>query len=187
MKRCKWCNEKNPLYVEYHDKEWGVLRLDDDYLFEMLILESFQAGLSWECILNKRENFRKAFDYFQYEKICDYNDDKVASLLENKGIVRNKRKIVGTIQNAKVWKSIVQEFGSFSSYLLSFTKGEIFYEVGLDRSPLSDTISKDLSHRGMTFVGSKIIYAFLQAVGIIDSHDEECDFYYKKKSIGKNF
>ncbi len=179
MKRCKWCNLKNELYVKYHDEEWCKLNLDDKYLLEMLILESFQAGLSWECILNKREDFRKAFDNFEIEKICNYNEEKIKELLLNNKIVRNKLKINASINNSKIFKEIQKEYGSFSSYLKIFTDGKIFYETGKITSTLSDNISKNLQKRGMKFVGSTIIYSYLQAIGIIYSHDKEC-FLYKK-------
>lgn len=120
MKRCLWCNLNNPLYVEYHDKEWGVLNLDDNYLFEMLILEMFQAGLSWECILNKRENFKRAYDNFAIDKIIKYDDVKKEELYNNKGIIRNKLKINASINNSAIFKEIQKEYGSFSKYLLSF-------------------------------------------------------------------
>ena len=179
MKRCKWCNENNSLYVYYHDKEWGVLNTNDKYLFEMLILESFQAGLSWECILNKRLSFKEAYDNFDIEKVINYDDKKIDELLQNKGIIRNKLKIKMSINNAKIFKEIQTEFGSFSNYLNSFTKGKIIYELNLTHSKLSDDISKNLMSRGMKFVGTTIIYSYLQAIGIIYSHDREC-FKYKK-------
>ena len=172
--RCCWCNTKNEVYTKYHDEEWGKLQTDDHYLFEMLILEGFQAGLSWECVLNKRESFRKAFDDFQIDKIIDYDDNKLRELYENKGIIRNKRKINATVKNAIIFKEIVNEFGSFYNYLKTFTYGEIYKETGLVSSPLSDEISNDLRKRGMSFVGTVIIYSYLQAVGIINSHDEDC-------------
>lgn len=175
-KRCFWCNLDNPLYVTYHDKEWGKLCTNDEYLFEMLILESFQAGLSWECVLNKREAFRKAYDNFDIEKIINYDEDKIIELLNNKDIIRNKLKIRTSITNAKIFKSIVLEYGSFYNYLCTFTNGLVVRETGLVKSELSDNISKDLYYRGMRFVGSVIIYSYLQAVGIINSHDEDCDF-----------
>lgn len=173
-KRCKWCNLKNPLYVEYHDNEWGVPDSDDGYLYEMLILESFQAGLSWECILNKRESFRTAFDNFDIEKVIFYDDDKIDLLMQNEGIVRNRRKICASIGNSKIFREICREFGSFDSYLKTFTKGLIIYETDKITNELSDTISKDLQRRGMTFVGSVIIYSYLQAIGVICSHDRGC-------------
>lgn len=176
--RCSWCNLRNGLYVKYHDEEWGVLKTDDHYLFEMLILEGFQAGLSWECVLNKRDAFRAAFDNFDIEKIVNYDDEKLQKLYENKGIIRNKLKIKATVKNAFIFKSIVAEHGSFYSYLKTFTNGKIICEQGLVSSPLSDAISLDLQKRGMSFVGTVIIYSYLQAVGIINSHDKEC---YKTK------
>ena len=178
MHRCKWCNLNNNKYIEYHDKEWGVLNLEDNYLFEMLLLESFQAGLSWECILNKRESFRVAYDNFDIDKIINYNEDKINELLNNKDIIRNKLKIKASINNAKIFKSIIKEYDSFSNYLNTFTNGKILYEVGKTTNEISDTISKDLKKKGMTFVGSTIIYSYLQAIGIINSHDKEC-FKYK--------
>lgn len=179
MKRCKWCNEKNELYVKYHDFEWGVLNLSDDYLFEMLLLESFQAGLSWECVLNKRENFKQAFDNFDRKKVMNYDQEKLEELLKNKGIIRNKLKILSSVDNAKIFDKIVSEFGSFSNYLKTFWDGEIVYENDKTTSFLSDAISKDLKSRGMKFVGSTVIYSYLQAIGIINSHEENC-YLYKK-------
>lgn len=175
--RCKWCNTKNEVYTKYHDEEWGKLQTDDHYLFEMLILEGFQAGLSWECVLNKRESFRKAFDNFQIDKIVDYDENKLRELYETEGIIRNKRKINATVKNAIIFKEIVNEFGSFYNYLKTFTNGEIYKETGLVISPLSDEISNDLRKRGMSFVGTVIIYSYLQAIGIINSHDENCFLY----------
>lgn len=170
---------KNPLYVEYHDNEWGIENHDDGYLFEMLILESFQAGLSWECILNKRENFRAAYDNFDLDKVCAYDNDKINELYENKGIVRNKLKINASVSNARIFRDIAAEFGSFDNYLKSFTGGKVLYETDKTTNPLSDSISADLKKRGIKFVGSTIIYSFLQAVGIIYSHDKDCDLYRK--------
>lgn len=178
MKRCKWCNLNNPIYIEYHDKEWGVMNINDNYLLEMLILESFQAGLSWECVLNKRESFRLAYDNFNIDKICDYTENKIIELSENKDIIRNKLKIKASINNTKIFKSIQKEFGSFSNYLKTFTKDKIVYETDKTTNFLSDDISKDLIKRGMKFLGSTIIYSYLQAVGIIYSHEKEC-FLYK--------
>ena len=182
-KRCKWCNTKNKLYVKYHDEEWCVFNSDDKYLYEMLILESFQAGLSWECVLNKRENFRKAFDYFDINKVCNYATNKVQSLLEDKGIIRNKSKIIATINNSKVFKDIQNEFGSFFNYLMLFSKNVIIYEVDKSTNDLSDKLSDDLKKRGMKFVGSTIIYSFLQSIGIIYSHDKDCFLYSKKSNV----
>lgn len=181
MKRCKWCNENNPLYVEYHDKEWCIPNHDDNYLFEMLILESFQAGLSWECVLNKRNDFRTSYDNFNIDKIINYDENKINELLTNNKIIRNKLKIKASINNAKIFKDIQKEYGSFYNYLLTFTKNKILYEIDKTTNDLSDSISKDLIKRGMKFVGSTIIYSYLQATGFIYSHDEEC-FMYKKES-----
>ena len=180
MKRCKWCNENNPLYVEYHDKEWCIPNHDDNYLFEMLILESFQAGLSWECVLNKRNDFIVAYDNFNIDKIINYDENKINELLTNNKIIRNKLKIKASINNAKIFKDIQKEYGSFYNYLLTFTKNKILYEIDKTTNDLSDSISKDLIKRGMKFVGSTIIYSYLQATGVIYSHDKEC-FMYKKE------
>ena len=174
MTRCKWCNLKNPIYVKYHDSEWCSPNFDEQYLYEMLILESFQAGLSWECVLNKREAFRAAYDNFDIDKVCCYGEDKITELLGNREIIRNKLKIKASINNSKIFRSIRYEFGSFYNYLKSFTKGEIIYETGKTTSDLSDAVSDDLIKRGMKFVGSTIIYSYLQAIGIIHSHDKEC-------------
>ena len=180
MQRCHWCNLQNPLYVIYHDKEWGNPCFDEQYLFEMLILESFQAGLSWECVLNKRENFRKAFDDFDIEKIVKYDNNKINELLLNNNIIKNKLKIKASINNAKVFKSIEEECGSFYNYLNAYFHNEIIYEINKTTNRLSDAISNDLKKRGMKFVGSTIIYAYLQAVGFIYSHEKQC-YLYKKK------
>ena len=179
--RCKWCNLNNPLYIHYHDNEWGKLNLHDDYLFEMLILESFQAGLSWECVLNKRENFRCALDSFNIDKIVRYNDEKINELMHNSMIIRNKLKIKAMIEKAKIYKNIQSEFGSFHKYLKTFTDDKIIYEYDRTTSDLSDKISNDLKKRGMKFVGSTVIYSYLQAIGIIYSHQKDC-FMYKKNN-----
>ena len=179
MQRCKWCNLDNPLYVKYHDEEWGEPTYDDKELFELLILESFQAGLSWECVLNKRENFRHAYDNFDIDKIINYDETKINELKQNPGIIRNKLKIKASINNAKIFKQIKKEYGSFSKYIWGFTNNQIIYETNKASSKLSDQISKDLKKRGMTFIGTTIIYAYLQAIGIVNSHDENC-FKYKK-------
>ena len=174
MNRCKWCNINNPKYIDYHDNEWGVLNLDDTYLLEMLILEMFQAGLSWECVLNKREAFRTAYDDFDIDKICNYTEDKIKELEENKDIIRNKLKIKASINNTKIFKDIKEEYHSFYNYLKTFTNNKIIYEYNKTTSSLSDKISKDLKKRGMTFIGSITIYSYLQAIGIIYSHDKGC-------------
>lgn len=179
MKRCKWCNLDNPLYIKYHDLEWGVPNFDDQYLFEMLILESFQAGLSWECVLNKRKAFKEAYDNFDIECVINYGEDKINELLSNEKIIRNKLKIKASINNAQIFKSITNEYGSFYNYLITFTKNKILYEIGKTTNDLSDALSNDLKKRGMKFVGSTIIYSYLQATGFIYSHDKEC-FMYKE-------
>lgn len=178
-KRCKWCNLNNPKYIEYHDNEWCKPNFDDKYLFEMLILESFQAGLSWECVLNKRDDFRRAYDNFDIDKICNYDDTKIQELLNNDKIIRNKLKIKASITNSKIFKSIQNEYGSFYNYLKTFMNQDVIYETDVTTNDLSDNISNDLRKRGMKFVGSTIIYSFLQAVGIIYSHDKKC-FLYKE-------
>lgn len=177
MKRCKWCNLNNPNYIEYHDTEWCRPNFDDKYLYEMLILESFQAGLSWECVLNKRDSFRKAFDNFDIDKVCSYDENKINELLNNKGIIRNKLKIKASINNSIIFKTIVNEYVTFHNYLKSFTQDKIIYEIDKTGNELSDNISNDLKKRGMKFVGSTIIYSYLQAIGVIYSHDEECSLY----------
>ena len=179
MKRCRWVDEKSEIYIKYHDTEWGVAAYDDNYLFEMLVLESFQAGLSWITILNKRENFREAFDQFDYMKISQYNEDKINELMNNKGIIRNKLKIHAATHNAKIFIDIQKEFNSFSNYVWKFTDNKIIKnenDIINTTSALSDEISKDLRRRGMKFVGSTIIYSYLQAIGIINDHDLACDF-----------
>ena len=178
MNRCKWCNLNNGLYVKYHDEEWGRPVYDDKVLFEFLVLEPFQAGLSWQTILNKRDNFKKAFDNFDCNAISTYNQNKIDSLMNDNGIIRNRRKIEATINNARVFIKIQKEWGSFSKYIWHFTDGKIIYENDKTFSPLSDLISADLKSRGMRFVGTTIIYSYLQAVGVINSHDD-CCFLHK--------
>ncbi len=172
--RCPWVNPQNPIYIRYHDEGWGVPVHDDHKLFEMLILESFQAGLSWECILNKREAFRQAFDGFDLEKVCAYREEKIAALEQHAGIVRNKLKIKAAVNNARIFRAIQKECGSFDRYLWHWTEGQVLYETGKSSSELSDAVSRDLKRRGMKFVGTIIVYAYLQAVGIINSHEESC-------------
>lgn len=180
MKRCFWVDEKSEIYVKYHDEEWGVPKYNDKELFELLILESFQAGLSWITILKKREAFRQAFDNFEVEKIAKYNDDKFTELMNNSGIIRCKNKIKSATNNAKIFIEIQKEFGSFSNYIWSFTDNKIIKNTTgeiIVSSPLSDNISKDLKKRGMKYVGTVIIYSYLQAIGIIDDHDKDCFKY----------
>ena len=180
MKRCRWCNLNNDLYIAYHDNEWCKLNMDDKYLYEMLILESFQAGLSWECVLNKRDSFRKCYDNFDIDKVCIYDENKINELLSNKNIIRNKLKIKASINNSLIFKNIQEEYGTFHNYLKQFTNDKIIYEVDKTTNELSDKISLDLKRRGMKFVGSTIIYSYLQAIGIIYSHDKDCYLYLKK-------
>jgi len=180
MKRCFWVDEKSELYKKYHDEEWGVPKFDDKELFELLILESFQAGLSWITILKKREAFRKAYDNFDIEKVTHYSDEKINELMSNKDIVRCKNKIISSINNAKIFKQIQNEFGSFSNYIWGFTDNKVIKNTTgqiITTSPLSDKISKDLKKRGMKYTGSTIIYSYLQAIGVIDDHDKECFKY----------
>ena len=172
--RCCWANPKNERYIRYHDEEWGVPVHDDRKLFEMLILECFQAGLSWECVLNKRDAFREAFDGFDLEKVCAYNEEKLEGLRNNSGIIRNRLKIQATVTNAQVFRTIQEEYGSFSDYLWHWTDGKVVYETGRTSSELSERISKDLKKRGMKFVGTTVVYAYLQAVGVIYSHECDC-------------
>ncbi|MCD7724031.1 MAG: DNA-3-methyladenine glycosylase I [Clostridiales bacterium] len=172
--RCHWVNPKNPLYIQYHDREWGVPVHEDSRLYEMLLLESFQAGLSWECVLNKREAFRQALDGFDLEKICAYDDAKLEALLQDKGIIRNRLKLRAAVNNSRIFREIAAEYGSFAAYLWSYTDHQVIYENDRVSSSLSDQISGDLRRRGMKFVGTTIIYSYLQAVGVIDSHEEGC-------------
>lgn len=176
-RRCRWCNLRNPLYVVYHDNEWGVPCHEDRMLFELLILEGFQAGLSWECVLNKRAAFRMAFDEFDWDKIAAYGEEKIAALLSDQRIIRNQLKVRAAVRNAAIFRDIRAEFGSFDAYLTSFTGRKITVEHDKTTSALSDTISRDLHKRGMRFVGSTIIYAYLQAIGAINSHEPNCDLY----------
>jgi DNA-3-methyladenine glycosylase I len=177
--RCAWC-EKDDLYRDYHDNEWGKPVYDDDKLFEFLILETFQAGLSWHTILKKRENFRKAFDSFNYKKVAQYGEQKVQELLQDAGIIRNQLKIRGTISNAIAFIEVQKEFGSFSKYIWNFTDGKpiennrkSLKEVP-STTPLSDEISKDLKKRGFKFVGSTVVYAHMQATGMVNDHVIDC-------------
>jgi len=180
--RCQWCGEDS-LYVNYHDQEWGVPVFDDAKLFEFLILETFQAGLSWITILRKRENFRKAFDNFNYKKIANYSDVKFEVLMQNEGIIRNKLKIKATITNAIAFMEIQNEFGSFSNYIWKFIDGKPIINKwnSLSEVPattqLSDSISKDLKKRGFKFVGSTVVYAHMQATGMVNDHIKDCFRY----------
>ena len=177
--RCQWC-VGDKLYQEYHDKEWGKPIYDDAILFEFIILESFQAGLSWITILKKRENFRNAFDNFNYKKIANYDEKKIAELMQNAGIIRSELKIKSAISNAKAFLKIQQEFGSFSKYIWNFTNGKPIVnhpKTVIDvpaTTILSESISKDLKKRGFKFVGPTIVYAYMQAVGIVNDHVADC-------------
>lgn len=177
--RCGWC-EKDDVYRKYHDEEWGKPVYDDETIFEFLILESFQAGLSWYTILTKRENFRKAFDDFDYKKIASYSDEKIEELMQDTGIIRNRLKILATVTNAQKFQEIQKEFGSFSKYIWGFVEGK-----PIDNRPktlkdvpatteISDTLSKDLKKRGFKFMGSTVVYAHMQATGMVNDHVEGC-------------
>jgi len=182
--KCGWC-VGDPLYEAYHDKEWGTPVYDDDTLFEFLILETFQAGLSWITILRKRENFRKALDNFNYKKIAKYNQDKIDSLLQDAGIIRNKLKINATITNAQAFIKIQEEFGSFSKYIWGFVDGKPIKNGFKDltkvpaNTPLSDILSKDLKKRGFKFVGTTVVYAHMQATGMVNDHKVSCFRYHE--------
>lgn len=181
--RCDWCGS-DPLYQHYHDTEWGIPLYEDRKIFEFLILETFQAGLSWITILRKRENFRKAFDNFDYKKIALYNQDKIEELLQNEGIVRNRLKIQATVNNAQAFMKVQEEFGSFSNYIWKFTGGKPIVNCPKTlkdipaTTPLSDTISKDLKKRGFKFVGSTVVYAHMQATGMVNDRLESCSFRF---------
>ncbi len=180
--RCGWCMG-DALYQQYHDLEWGVPVKDDDTLFEFLVLETFQAGLSWITILRKRENFRVAFDGFDYKKIAQYKQEKIDSLLQDAGIIRNKLKVHATVTNAKAFMKIQEEFGSFSKYIWGFVDGKPIknkvenYKEAPPTTAQSDTISKDLKRRGFKFVGSTVMYAYMQAVGMVNDHEMDCFRY----------
>ena len=184
--RCPWCGD-DPLYVKYHDEEWGVPVKDDGKLFEFLILETFQAGLSWITVLRKRENFRRAFDEFDYQKIAKYDDAKIEHLLQDEGIIRNRLKVKATITNAQAFMEVQKEFGTFSNYIWGFVNHTPITNQ-LKRlkddpatTPLSDAISKDLKKRGFKFVGSTVVYAHMQATGMVNDHLVDC-FRYKEIS-----
>jgi len=180
MKRCSWVDEKSEIYKNYHDNEWAVPCHDDKKLFEMLILEGFQAGLSWIIVLKKREAFRLAFDNFDVKKVAKYDNKKIEELLQNEGIIRSRGKISAAILNAKIFLDIQKEFGGFDKYIWDFTEGEIIKNKDdnfVVSSPLSDLVSKDLKKRGMKYVGTVIIYSYLQAIGVIDDHEKACYKY----------
>ena len=177
-KRCLWCTQ-DKVYINYHDKEWGVLNLNEKYLYEMLILEGQQAGLSWLTILKKRKFYKKYFNNFNYKKISKYDEKKFNELLKNKNLIKNKLKITSIIQNAKIFLEIQKEFKSFKNYLFLFTKKKIYtHKKKLTKNLMTEKISKDLKKRGMKFVGATIIYSYLEAIGIFQNHEKEC-FKYK--------
>lgn len=178
--RCKWVDLKSDLYIKYHDTEWGAATYDDETLYEMLILESFQAGLSWITILKKREDFRTAFDFFDCEKVASYGESKIEELMQNEKIIRCRRKIEAAISNSRIFLNIQKEYGSFSKYIWSFTDGKVIKneeDAFQTTSPLSDRVSRDLKKRGMKYVGSIIIYSYLQAIGVINDHEKACFCY----------
>ncbi len=180
--RCGWC-EGDTLYEAYHDNEWGVPVKDDATLFEFLILETFQAGLSWITILKKRDNFRKAFDHFDYRKIAKYDQVKKEELLQNPGIIRNKLKVNSAVSNAQAFMKVQKEFGTFSSYVWGFVNERPIknnvknYKEAPTNTKISDALSKDLKKRGFKFVGSTVIYAFMQAIGMVNDHEVDCFRY----------
>ena len=180
MQRCHWVDLKSDVYIKYHDEEWGVPVYDDHTLFELLVLESFQAGLSWLCVLNKREFFRDAFDQFDPIKISNYTEKEIDILLQNEKIIRSRRKIEATISNAKIFLEIQKEWGSFSEYIWHFTNHQVIKNKDDNlktTSPLSDEVSSDLRKRGMKYTGSIIIYSYLQAIGVINDHELNCYKY----------
>ena len=180
MQRCKWVEGAAPLMIDYHDVEWCRPQHDDRYLFEFLVLESFQAGLSWQIVLRKRTAFQEAFDNFDVAKVSAYDEDRIELLAQNPAIIRNRQKIRAAVNNARVFRDIQEEYGSFDRYIWHFTDGQIIHNTDNEEratSPLSNTVSKDLKARGMKFVGPTIIYSFLQAAGVINDHDTTCDFY----------
>ncbi|MHA1957681.1 MAG: DNA-3-methyladenine glycosylase I [Candidatus Thorarchaeota archaeon] len=184
-KRCDWVPLDNPLYVKYHDEEWGVPVHDDRMLFEFLLLEGFQAGLSWITILRKRENYRRAFDNFDAKKIEKYDEKRIEKLMQNSGIVRNRRKIESAVTNAKAFLEVQKEFESFNNYLWGFVDGKPIVNKWKSmkeipaNTELSDKISKDLKRRGFKFVGSTIVYAHMQATGMVNDHTVDCFRYYE--------
>ncbi len=182
LKRCGWC-VGDTLYEKYHDTEWGVPLYDDNGIFEFLILETFQAGLSWITILRKRENFRNAFDNFDYNKIAGYSEEKIEELLQDSGIIRNKLKVRATVSNARAFMQVQEEFGSFSKYIWGFVNGKPIknnienYKTTPPTTSISDSLSKDLKKRGFKFVGSKVMYAHMQATGMVNDHEVSCFRY----------
>ena len=190
LNRCGWC-EGDDLYEAYHDNEWGVPVYDDDTIFEFLILETFQAGLSWITVLRKRENFREAFDNFDYKKIANYSEEKIQELLQNPGIIRNKLKVRATVTNAKAFMKVQKEFSSFSKYIWDFLDGNPIqnevedYKNAPATTAISDKLSKDLKKKGFKFVGSTVLYAHMQATGMVNDHEISCFRHSEVKELGK--
>ena len=177
MKRCFWVDEKSEIYKKYHDEEWGKPKYDDRDLFELLILEGFQAGLSWLTVLKKRNAFKKAYENFDIRKVANFDENKIAEMLANKDIIRSEQKIRASIFNAKIFIQIQKEFGSFSNYIWGFTENKVVVNTTgkiIVSNELSDKISKDLKKRGMKYVGTVIIYSYLQAIGVVNDHDKDC-------------
>ena len=177
MKRCFWVDEKSEIYKKYHDEEWGKPKFDDRDLFELLILEGFQAGLSWLTVLKKREAFKIAYENFDVQKVAEFGENKIAEMLANKDIIRSEQKIRASILNAKIFIQIQKKFGSFSNYIWGFTENKVVVNTTgkiIVSNELSDKISKDLKKRGMKYVGTVIIYSYLQAIGVVNDHDKDC-------------
>lgn len=187
-KRCAWVNCKNPLYVAYHDKDWGVPVHEDRLLFEMLVLEGAQAGLSWETILNKRESYRIAFNNFDPIQVASYTEEDVDRLLANPGLIRNKLKIRSAIKNAKIYLNIQAEFGSFDLYLWNYVEGQTVQNSFIEQKDvptsthISESLSKDLKKRGMSFIGPTIMYAYMQSIGMVNDHTVGC---YRHAELSK--
>ena len=176
-KRCEWVEGQPEIYIKYHDDEWGIPSYGDGYLFEMILLESFHCGLSWLIILKKREAFRKAFDQFDPNVIKDYSSEKVQELMNNSEIVRNKAKILANIGNAKAFLKVQEEFGTFSTYIWSFTDNKVQFgdfDQLVTTNKLSDTVSKDMKKRGFKFMGSVTTYSYLEAIGVMNNHSRSC-------------
>lgn len=177
MKRCFWVDEKSEIYKKYHDEEWGKPKYDDRDLFELLVLEGFQAGLSWLTVLKKREAFKITYEKFDVKKVAEFDENKIAEMLANKDIIRSEQKIRASIFNAKIFIQIQKEFGSFSNYIWGFTENKVVVNTTgkiIVSNELSDKISKDLKKRGMKYVGTVIIYSYLQAIGVVNDHDKDC-------------
>lgn len=189
--RCAWAKPTNQLYIDYHDKEWGVPVYDDKTIFEFLVLESFQAGLSWEIILNKREGFKKAFDDFDFLKIASYDQNKISSLQKDTNIIRNKLKINAAVNNAQQVIKVIEEFGSFKNYIWDFVDGKPILNSWKElkqipaNTPLSDKISKELKKRGFKFMGTTVVYSHMQAIGMVNDHLVDCFRYEEVRALQK--